>query len=189
MAELVRKLQEGDETAQKVAADALVKKGATAKEPLRKAHEKAGSDRKARLEEVLLRIEAGAELAYAKFGDCSVSIVEAGVAQELPPGGAPAQRVKVVIHLDNQGKDPVAVAMSKATLHTMKGNLGLLVRNAKGEAFTRQADPNVPKSFEYGAVIPPRFPVGSLAVISVELEAGGKKQLVRTPLFTIEKKE
>ena len=189
MADLIKKLEEGDEQAQKEAADALVKKGATAKEPIRKAHGKAGIDKKARLEEVLLRIEAGSDLAYAKFGECSVSIVEAGVAQELPPGGAPAQRVKLVIHLDNQGKDAVSVAMSKAMLHTMKGNMGLLVRNAKGEAFTRQADPNVPKSFEYGAVIPPRFPVGSLATISVELEVGGKKQVVRTPLFTIEKKE
>jgi hypothetical protein len=79
--------------------------------------------------------------------------------------------------------------MAKATLHTMKGSMGLLVRGAKGEAFSRQADPNVPKPFEYGAVIPPRYAVGALAVISVELEAGGKKQVVRTPVFAIEKKE
>ena len=81
------------------------------------------------------------------------------------------------------------VTMAKATLHTMKGSMGLLVRGAKGEAFSRQADPNVPKPFEYGAVIPPRFPVGAAAVVSVELEAAGKKQVVRTPLFAIEKKD
>jgi hypothetical protein len=187
--DLIKKLSEGEEGTRKQAADDLVLKGATAKEPLRKAHEKAGSDRKPLFEEVLLRIEAGSDQTYAKFGECSVSIVEGSVTPEVPPGSGPAQRVKVVIQLDNQEKSPVTVAMAKATLHTMKGNMGLLVRGSKGEPFSRQADPNVPKSFEYGAVIPPRFPVGSLATISIELEAGGKKKVVRTPIFTIEKKD
>ncbi len=189
VAELIRKLHDGDEAAQKEAGDALVAKGAAAKEPLRKALQKAGSDRRARYEEVILRLEAGTDLTYATFGKCSVSILESGVAQELPPGGAPAQRVKVVVSLDNQESSAVTVAMSKAMLHTTKGNMGLIVRTATGVPFTRQADPNVPKTFEYGAVIPPRFPVGSSAVISIEFEAGGKKQAVRTPIFTIEKKE
>jgi hypothetical protein len=107
--------------------------------------------------------------------------------QEPGPDGKTALRVKAVFNGTNAGTAPVPITITRALFLTAKGELSMVVRGAKDEPFTRQYDPNVPKLFEYGAILPPRWPPGTRALVVFDLESGGVKKSIRTPLQTVAK--
>lgn len=177
------------------AADALVKKGSSVRSAVEKAYAKAGSDKKVRYEDVLLRLDAGTDAAEAVFGSLSLSISEAALTQEITPDGKAALRVKVVFSGNTIAEKAEVATLVKGTVYTPKAKMGLLVKGAKGESFARTFDPMTPKMFEYGAVLPPRYSPGTRAVfafdVEVEVEKDGKKQVVsktiRSPIVVIGK--
>lgn len=81
------------------------------------------------------------------------------------------------------------MTLAKATFVTVKDKMGLLVIGAKGEPFSRKFDPMIPKMFEYGSLVPPRWPPGTRGVAVFDVEFGGKKYTLRSPICAIEKKE
>lgn len=172
-----------------MAADALVKKGASARAAVAKAAEKAPADRKARYEDVLLRMDAGSDQTSVQVGQFRFEILDATFVQELDRDGKAQLRLKAVFDGAAIGDDAVTVTISKSTLILTKEKFSLLVLGSKGEAFSRKFDPMTPKSFEYGAIVPPRWPPGSRALLVFELDIGGKKVSLRTKPATIEKKE
>ena len=106
--------------------------------------------------------------------------------QEAGPDGKPALRIKAVFSGTNTGEAPAAVTIARALFLSTKGELAMVVKGAKGEPFTRQYDPNAPKLFEYGAYLPPRWPPGTRALVVFDLESGGLKRQIRTPIQTIQ---
>jgi hypothetical protein len=148
----------------------------------------AGTDKRARLEEVLLRIDAGTDAGSATFGKLSLKIHEAALALEKTPDEKVILRLKVVVDGANEGDAPATVTIVKATLHTVEKAVDLGVKGRKGEPFARTYDPAAPKMFEFGSALPPRHGAGVRAVVSLELECGGEKKPVRTAILTVEKK-
>jgi hypothetical protein len=154
-----------------------------------KAWEKAPASKKARFEDVLLRLDAGTELHSAQVGEFSIGIQEASFTQEITPEEKAVLRVRVVFDGRNETPDPVVLTLAKATLYSAKDHMGMLVRGQKGEAFARTYDPRTPKMFDYVALIPPRFDPGTRAVVVFEVEVGGVRKLIRSQILTIGKKE
>jgi len=190
VAELLKKLHDGDAAEQKVAADGLVKKGsAAARAAVQKALEKAGSDFRARYEDVLIRIDCGTDSARESFGSLDIDFREASASQEPVPQINIGIRLKAILEGTNSGAEPVHVTVTKAVLVTAKGKNDLLVKGPKGEPFTRTFDSQAPKMIEYGAILAPRFPPGTRYALVFELDVNGTKKLLRSGILAIEKKE
>jgi hypothetical protein len=166
-----------------------VKKGAAARLPAQKAAEKAAGELKQRYEDVYLRLEAGVDDEKAVFGDVTFSFVEAAAVQEPHETLKTALRLKAVFEGSNGSAQAATVVLARGTIVTAKGKTDLLVKNPKGEPFSRVFDPQSPKMFEYGVFLTPRYPPGTRAVLVFEAECGGRKQLLRSPLLTVAKKE
>lgn len=157
---------------------------------MEKAWKRAADDRKARFEEVLLRIDAGTDAREAEFEGLRIATHEVEVLREKGPDGKPCLHVRVVFSGTNGGDEEVTVTFKRATLHAPGGKTGLLVRGTKGEAFTRTFDPGRPKYVSYGAIIPPRHAPGTRVVVAFELARRSSVKRVRTPIAVIsERKE
>jgi len=187
VADLLKKLHDGDAADQKTAADALVKKGARAS--VQKALEKAGSDLRPRYEDVLIRIDCGTDSARESFGSLDLELREAGATTEAVPKFGDGVKLKAIFDGTNGGSDPASVTIVKASLVTAKGKVDLLVKGPKGEPFTRVFDAQAPKMIEYGAILPPRYPPGTRLALAFEIEVNGTRKLVRSGIITVEKKE
>lgn len=189
VADLLKKLHDGDAAEQKSAADALVKKGSSAKAAVQKALDKAGSDVRTRYEDVLIRLDCGTDVARESFGSLDLELREAGASSEAVPKFGDGVKLKAIFDGTNGGNDPVSVTISKASLVTAKGKVALLVRGPKDEPFTRIFDSQAPKMIEYGAILPPRYPPGTRLALVFEIEVAGAKKLLRSGIITVEKKE
>lgn len=187
--ELLKKLHDGDAAEQKAAADGLVKKGRSARFAVEKAFEKAGSDFKARYEDVLIRLDCGTDSGRETFGSLDIELREAAAVQEPVPQINIGIKLKAIFEGTNGGTEPMTVTITKASIVTAKGKNELLVKGPKGEAFTRMFDAQAPKMIEYGAILSPRFPPGTRAALVFELDVAGTKKLLRSAVLTIEKKE
>lgn len=98
-------------------------------------------------------------------------------------------RLKAVFEGVNAGNAAAPLTLTKGTVVTLKGRSDLVVRGSKGEAFTRTFDPETPKMFEYAAIVPPRYPPQTRLVLVFEVESGGVRKLLRSPVLTVQKKE
>jgi hypothetical protein len=159
---------------------------------VQKALDKAEAEKKPRYEEVLLRLEAGTDLSSADFGaSFKFEVREAAAVQELDPHPTMKVgiRLKAVFEGINAGNAPVTLALTKASVVTLKGRNELLVRGGKGELFSRTFDPEAPKMFEYGSIVPPRYPPQTRLLMVFEVESGGVKKTLRSPLVTVTKKD
>ena len=185
----MKKLAGEDEKEQAEAAVALVKKGNSARAAVAKAWDKAPADKKARYEDVLIRIDGGTDQTSISAGQFSIQIQDVAFTQELDKEGKAQLRLKAVFDGSTIGDMPVKVTIAKSTFQMAKDKMSLLVVGSKGEAFTRTFDPMVPKMFEYVAILPPRWPPGTRGTVVFELEVGGKKQTLRSKIAAIEKKE
>ncbi len=188
-ADLLKKLGGEDEKEQSEAADALVKKGSSARAAVAKAWDKAAADKKPRYEDVLLRIDAGTDQTSVSLGQFSIQVQDAAFVQELDKEGKAQLRLKVVFEGSTIGDNAVTVTLSKSTFQMAKDKMSLLVFGSKGEAFSRKFDPMIPKMFEYVAILPPRWPPGTRGVVVFEVEVAGKKHTLRSKIATIQKKE
>jgi len=188
-ADLLKRLAGDDEKEQQAAADALVKKGSSARAAVAKAWDKAAANKKSRFEDVLLRIDAGTDQSNVTVGPFTFQVRECAWVQEIDKEGKAQLRLKVVFEGSTIGESAVTVTLAKSTFYTAKDKMTLLVVGAKGEAFSRKFDPMVPKMFEYGSLIPPRWPPGTRGVAVFEVEFCGKKYTLRSPIAPIEKKE
>jgi hypothetical protein len=155
---------------------------------VQRALEKAGSDRRARFEDVLVRIDSGTDEESLSFDEFAFRVESFEAVQEPTETIKVGLRLKVVFEGKNGGSREATVTLARATLVTAKGKMDLLVKGSKGEAFSRTFDPAMPKLFAYGAVVPPRYPPGARAAAVFEIECAGKRKLLRTPLATIAKK-
>jgi len=154
-----------------------------------KALDKAPADRKARLEDVILRIDAETDQETVTLGSFEFKVQDSAFVQELDKDGKAQLRLKAVFEGSTIAESPVTLTITKAVFVTAKEKLTLLVVGAKGEPFTRKFDPMIPKMFEYGSILPPRWPPGTRGALVFEIEANGKKQRIRTKIAAIEKKE
>jgi len=191
-ANLVTKVGDADEKVSKDAGDALVKKGTSAKSAVQKALDKADAEKKPRYEEVLLRIDAGTDLAVADFGTSfRFEFREGAAVQELDPHPTikVGIRLKAVFEGINAGNAAVSLTLTKGFVVAPKGRFDLIVKGGKGELFSRTFDPEAPKMFEYGAIVPPRYPPGTRILLVFEVESGGVKKTLRSPILTVTKKE
>ena len=166
-----------------------MKKGTSARSAVAKAWDKAAAEKKARYEDVLLRIDAGGDLTSVTVGQFTFQVQECAWTQELDKEGKAHLRLKVVFQGSTIGESAVTVTLAKATFYTAKDKLGLLIVGSKGEAFARTFDPMVPRMFEYGSIVPPRWPPGTRGVAAFDVEFGGKKHTLRSPIASIEKKD
>ena len=189
MADLLKKVHDGDAAEQKSAADALVKKGASARAAVQKALDKAGSDTKPRFEDLLIRMDCGTDSARESFGSLDFELREAAATHEPVPQINIGIKLKTIFEGTNNGAKPVVVTITKGTLVTAKGKFELLVKGSKGEPFTRTFDTAAPKIVEYGAILPPRYPPGTRVALVFEVDVDGMKKLLRSGILTIEKKE
>lgn len=114
---------------------------------------------------------------------------ESAFLQEPDKEGKPKIRLKAVFEGSTIGESAVTVTIAKATFYTAKDKLTLLVVGSKGEAFSRKFDPMTPRMFEYGSILPPRWPPGTRGVLVFDIDVGGKKQLLRSKIGAVEKKE
>jgi hypothetical protein len=188
-ADLLKKLHDGDAAEQKAAADALVKKGSSAKAAVQKAYDKAGTDFRPRYEEVLIRIDCGSDAPRQSFGSLDLEVREAAATSEAVPKFGDGVKLKAIFDGTNGGNDPVVATIAKASLVTAKGKVELLVKGPKGEPFSRTFDSQAPKMIEYGAILPPRYPPGTRLAIVFEIEVDGARKLLRSGIITVEKKE
>jgi hypothetical protein len=154
-----------------------------------KAWDRAAADKKTRYEDVLLRIDAGTDQTSVQVGQFRIELLDAAFVQELDRDGKAQLRLKAVFDGAAVGDDPVTVTITKSAFVMAKDRMPLLVVGTKGESFTRKFDPMVPKSFEYGSIVPPRWPPGTRGLLVFELDIAGKKQTLRTKIASIEKKE
>lgn len=166
-----------------------MKKGSPARAAVQKALDKAGSDLRARYEDVLIRIDCGTDSARETFGSLDFELREAGATQEPVPQINIGIKLRALFEGTNGGAAPVSVTIKKASLVTAKGKADLLVTGSKGEAFTRVFDSQAPKIIEYGAIINPRYPPGTRVALVFEIEVDGAKKLLRSGIIAIEKKE
>lgn len=185
----MKKLHDGDAAAQKAAADAIVKKGPSARAAVQKAYDKAGSDFRPRYEEVLLRLDCGTDSARESFGSLDLELREAAAVQEPVPQINIGIKLKAIFEGTNGGETPARLTITRAVLVTLKGRNELLVKGPKGEPFSRTFDPQAPKMIEYGAILAPRFPPGTKYALVFELDVDGTRKLLRSGILTIEKKE
>jgi len=156
---------------------------------VQKALDKAGSDFRARYEDVLIRIDCGTDSARESFGSLDLELREAGASSESVPKFGDGVKVKAMFDGTNNGTGPVAVTITKAILVTSKGKVDLLVKGPKGEPFTRVFDSQAPKMIEYGAILPPRYPPGTRLALAFEIEVDGARKLLRSGILSVEKKE
>lgn len=155
---------------------------------MERAYKLAGTDKRARLEEVLLRIDAGTDEEAATFGKLTLKVHEAALTLEKTPDDKVILRLKVVLDGANEGEKQATVTIAKAMLLTAEKATELGVKGRKGEPFARAYDPGTPKMFEFGSALPPRHGAGVRAVVSFELECAGEKKSIRTAILTVEKK-
>lgn len=188
-ADLLKKLHDGDAAEQAAAADALVKRGPAARAAVQKALDKAGSDFRARYEDVLIRIECATDSARESFGPLDLELREAAGSQEPVPQLNVGIKLKAIFDGTNGGTSPVTATISRASFITARTRSDLLVKGAKGEAFTRTFDAQTPKMIEYGAIIPPRHPPGTRFALVFEIDVDGTKRLMRSGILVIEKKD
>ena len=189
VADLLRKLHDGEAAERKAAADLLVRRGSAARPAVARALDQAGSDLRERYEEVLIRIDCGTDSARESLGPLEVELREAAASQEPVPQFGSGLKLSAVFEGTSGAPEPLTFTITRASLVTARSRIELPVKGPQGETFSRSFDPSTLKRIEYGAFLPPRFPPGTRYALVFEVEASGTRKLMRSGILPVAKKE
>lgn len=184
--ENLRRLAGEDAAEHGPAADALVKLGTAARSAIRKAIEAAKDDHRARLEAVLLRLEAGTDARDKKIGGLEVAVLECGFTQENAPDGKGKQwRVRARIRPSSPLDHTEKLVIRRGWLVMVKEKTELATLGPDRKPLTRDVPAGNDAAFEFGVDIRTnaKWKPGLKAVIVLELAVGKESAVLRSEIL------
>lgn len=184
----IERLISGTLSEQEEAAAELVKLGAKARTAALAAHRKeTRAEVRARIEAVVLRIDAGTDEESGEAGPAKVTLAAPTFETELSKeaGDKKMLHLQVPLTAENWTERAEELILKKATFHTFQKKTDLLVIAKGNRKFGWTLAPEHAKQTIYHNLITPQWKKGALALVVMEFECGGKTVKLRTPVGEI----